>query len=1045
MILVGSSLLCIYLISFTFFLIFSTAFSLGDAHEAERQRDAAQAKCLAAIEDGEVKDSQRKAAIARAQQAEDSAIIAQKARKEAENACRALDEAESRARIEAEAEKRQRIALMEQLKSAMRERDVALSSSRVDDDQFSQLKAERDQMIERCSMLEGSLNSAKESLALENERLNMMELQLKNEKEKNVKMSEIVQQRNFEKSEMSSKIETLESYGDRLNVELNERKRVDENVADSANKRVRQLEHELQSANEQMNRMKRESLQLQDQMQNAMRDTLRETDAERENIVTQLRSEIDEKEESILSMKIKLDESEREHARFVSQVDYEKRRADDEERVVRAKNDATIDALNDEFRNEIERKEKDIQKLRSRVASQDKQLREAMKQLDASRRAALEAPTEGYRVAATPRAQMMSSSSGLPPQSGTVPRARVRIHRSGSIVIDNDQPMNANGVAVPPTPGGVVGSGYAISDDRETIMDKLSKAEESRDALAKEVASLRARLDLRESIINTPDNNQSPLTSSPNARRLQQMQEEVKRLQAEAEQSSSSARHQANNVETAMSSLRLELHNKNEENDQLRNDIDHLRKQIISDEKRYQNEQKYQKEISTYKLKVSEMENALTHAQHGQATAQSQLEQATKTLRQIRAKEQRSDREIQRAKDREEDLLSSLEKVSKKNAQMEIQIHSLQQRVRQLSNQLQKYKDEGGRKMDQMNQKERKLSDLENELTILKNDKKLLNNQIYQLKTELQNTRDIQLEQMKQIEMQSNSNGPTSNDVDHYQKLLDSEREMKNELEKKVNVLENERQQLAQDMQGAAKHLRLVALQKSSVTHELEQVHSALAELEKELIQSRSENDRLRIISNSVGKSNLSSIVTPSSNDIDNTPTSHARVHVSRSGSISITRTDGSDNEPPAPRSSSTTAAATMVPLPLSSGDGASASKVRVRTNRHGSVDVSRGAGALTTEKSKSASSSSLVNGSNEPWSLGSESNVSSIRRGTYFGKNFDFYSFFCAILVFNFFIILFALLSTGTYKQNEANTKRRRHRTRSTVDRRFLTPAQDK
>lgn len=99
---------------------------------------------MAAIEDGEVKESQRKAALARAQQAEGAAVIAQKARKEAENACRALDAAESKARIEAEAEKRQRLALMEQLKSCMRERDAALSNSRMEDDQLVEVRGFHD-------------------------------------------------------------------------------------------------------------------------------------------------------------------------------------------------------------------------------------------------------------------------------------------------------------------------------------------------------------------------------------------------------------------------------------------------------------------------------------------------------------------------------------------------------------------------------------------------------------------------------------------------------------------------------------------------------------------------------------------------------------------------------------------------------------------------------------------------------------------------------------------------------------------------------------
>jgi hypothetical protein len=55
-----------------------------------------------------------------------------------------LDAAESKARIEAEAEKRQRLALMEQLKSCMRERDAALSNSRMEDDQLVEVRGFHD-------------------------------------------------------------------------------------------------------------------------------------------------------------------------------------------------------------------------------------------------------------------------------------------------------------------------------------------------------------------------------------------------------------------------------------------------------------------------------------------------------------------------------------------------------------------------------------------------------------------------------------------------------------------------------------------------------------------------------------------------------------------------------------------------------------------------------------------------------------------------------------------------------------------------------------
>ena len=73
-----------------------------------------------------------------------------------------------------------------------------------------------------------------------------------------------------------------------------------------------------------------------------------------------------------------------------------------------------------------------------------------------------------------------------------------------------------------------------------------------------------------------------------------------------------------------------------------------------------------------------------------------------------------------------------------------------------------------------------------------------------------------------------------------------------------------------------------------------------------------------------------------------------------------------------------------MVPLP--SGGNASGN-VRVRANRFGSMDISRG-GSLTTPTEKNESSATaLANDGSDPWSLGSQTNITSIRRGTYFGE----------------------------------------------------------
>ena len=188
-------------------------------------------------------------------------------------------------------------------------------------------------------------------------------------------------------------------------------------------------------------------------------------------------------------------------------------------------------------------------------------------------------------------------------------------------------------------------------------------------------------------------------------------------------------------------------------------------------------------------------------------------------------------------------------------------------------------------------------------------------------------------------------------DLEQHQMLLESERKERRGLEIKVRGLEEERQQLAEDMQGAAQHLRLVALQKSAVTEELEEVHAALAELERELNVSSTENDQLRRRSASPppppsSSSASSSASFSSSLGKESTPTSRAKIHVSRTGSIAITRGGAEVNKVEESRVEETPPS--MIPLPSSSSSSRDASRVRVRTNRHGSVDISRG-GALTT------------------------------------------------------------------------------------------------
>jgi hypothetical protein len=71
-----------------------------------------------------------------------------------------------------------------------------------------------------------------------------------------------------------------------------------------------------------------------------------------------------------------------------------------------------------------------------------------------------------------------------------------------------------------------------------------------------------------------------------------------------------------------------------------------------------------------------------------------------------------------------------------------------------------------------------------------------------------------------------------------------------NALQAKLDNAESERRRLANEVEGAAAHLRLLGMQKAAVTRELEQVYTSLSELEQQLSQSRNENERLRLRQN---------------------------------------------------------------------------------------------------------------------------------------------------------------------------------------------------
>jgi chromosome segregation ATPase len=144
-----------------------------------------------------------------------------------------------------------------------------------------------------------------------------------------------------------------------------------------------------------------------------------------------------------------------------------------------------------------------------------------------------------------------------------------------------------------------------------------------------------------------------------------------------------------------------------------------------------------------------------------------------------------------------------LEKVSKENAQMEIKLHSLNQRVRQLNTQLNRHNTDKDTRQEQ----ERSTRTLERELRQCTVDNATLAARVEALNVELNHVQQ-ENSRLATLATGSSSSADHQTNIDQYQKLLDQERSMKKELERKVQALEDERQQLAQDMQGAAQHLR---------------------------------------------------------------------------------------------------------------------------------------------------------------------------------------------------------------------------------------------
>ena len=136
--------------------------------------------------------------------------------------------------------------------------------------------------------------------------------------------------------------------------------------------------------------------------------------------------------------------------------------------------------------------------------------------------------------------------------SSSVPRARVRIHRSGSIVIKNDQTADNSGTRWNST---IIGGGDdtisqmsspGTGEEVVKLRVEVSLLQEEKRKLESDNRSLKARLSLQESFASTSAAvaARSPARRSPSAIQVNRLQGELRRLQDEARHTSEQARGQ---------------------------------------------------------------------------------------------------------------------------------------------------------------------------------------------------------------------------------------------------------------------------------------------------------------------------------------------------------------------------------------------------------------------------------------------------------------------------------------------------------------------
>ncbi len=380
--------------------------------------------------------------------------------------------------------------------------------------------------------------------------------------------------------------------------------------------------------------------------------------------------------------------------------------------------------------------------------------------------------------------------------------ARVHVRRSGSIYINEPNSNTTTYISSatqdiqqPPSNSRGFGlidesiDGKVLHVDRDGRISKLTESPNLNSNITENnniTMTSRTTTDVR--------NESTTVIATPN-QNLSVLQEQVKRMKDQAALAAQRARDDVQAVELAAATMKAKLKSLQDE-------------KIAALDSKMEWEQKFynsQNEVERLKAENDQLKNSLERLQKDYALLKTKNNYTENALRDTESK-------INQCQ-------STLERLGREGAMLEERKKAGDDEIERLRIDNQK----------QLDEKYELLEELRNAQSSLSTGKRATENTVEKLKIEISNLNE---------EITQNKN---------------QEKELNNSLtalQTKLHNSESERRRLANEVEGAAAHLRLVGMQKAAVTRELEQVYTSLSELEQQLSESRNENERLRLRQN---------------------------------------------------------------------------------------------------------------------------------------------------------------------------------------------------